>query len=79
MVRRMLPAWNPIDQAAIQRMRYLSPFLMFGSWHNVMWNEIRDELEPVLQASRHRRQGKKAAVAVPACCSCSSRATWSPS
>lgn len=69
MVRRMLPSWNPVDQSAIQRNRYLGPFLMFGSFHNVIWNELRDELEPVSQAvagGEYLSAAKKAAVAVPA-------------
>lgn len=66
MVRRMLPAWNPVDQSAIQRNRVLSPFLMFASFHNVIYNELRDEWEPVLQALGVKDAAKKAAVAVPA-------------
>ncbi len=66
MVRRMLPAWNPVDQSAIQRNRYLSPFLMFASFHNVMWNELRDVWEPVLQAVGVKDKAKNAAAAVPA-------------
>lgn len=69
MVRRMLPSWNPVDQSAIQRNRYLSPFLMFGSFHNIIWNEVRDELEPISQAllkGEKATAAKRAAVAIPA-------------
>lgn len=69
MVRRMLPSWNPVDQSAIQRNRYLAPFLMFGSFHNVIWNEVRDELEPISQAllkGEKATAAKRAAVAIPA-------------
>jgi hypothetical protein len=69
MLRRMLPSWNPVDQSAIQRARYLSPFLMFGSFHNVIWNEVRDELEPVSQAllkGEYSTAAQRAAVAIPA-------------
>lgn len=66
LVRDILPTHRPVDQAGVQRNRYLAPMVVFYSFHSVVWNELRGHFEPFMQALGIVEKGKKAAVGAAA-------------